>query len=68
MACVCLVVVVVVVVCRGVCRGVCGCECGCLGDRGGAGALAVGEAVIVVPPPSPFSRRFNMDGEGMSAK
>ena len=27
--------------------------------------LAVGETVILLNPPSPFSRCFNMDGEGM---
>ena len=30
--------------------------------------LAVGETVILLAPPSPFSRRFNSDGEKMSAK
>ena len=28
----------------------------------------VGETVILLRPPSPFRRCFNMDGEGMSAK
>ena len=31
-------------------------------------AIAVGETVILLTPPSPSSRRFNMDGEGVSAK
>ena len=30
--------------------------------------LAVGETVILLPPPLPFSRRFNRDGEGAPAK
>ena len=30
--------------------------------------VAVGETVVLRAPPSPFSRCFNMDGEGMSAK
>ena len=33
-----------------------------------AARLAVGETVILLHPPSPFSRCFNRDGEGMSAK
>ena len=32
------------------------------------GRLAVGETCHSAAPPSPFSRRFNMDGEGMPVK
>ena len=30
--------------------------------------VAIGETVILLHPPSPFSRCFNMDGEGVSVK
>ena len=30
--------------------------------------VAVGETVILLHPPSTFSRCFNIDGEGVSAK
>ena len=30
--------------------------------------VAVGETVILLHPPSPFSRCFNVDEEGMSVK
>ena len=33
-----------------------------------AGSRRVGEAAILLHPPSPFSRCFNMDGEGVSVK
>ena len=36
-------------------------------QRTGAG-VAVGETVILLHPPSTFSRRFNSDGERASAK
>ena len=35
---------------------------------GSADDLAVDETVILLHPPSPTCRRFNTDGEGMSAK
>ena len=37
------------------------------GDWDGA-LIAVGETVILLHPPSSFSRCFNTDGEGMSVK
>ena len=38
-------------------------------SRSSARHLAVGETVILLhPPPSPFSRCFNRDGEGTPAK
>ena len=33
-----------------------------------ASLAAVGETVTLLHPPSTFSRYFNVDGEGMSAK
>ena len=39
----------------------------CLDDRGEGWGIVIGEAVILLPPPSRFGMCSNTDGEGVSA-
>ena len=45
-----------------------GCHAGVHHPRHQPVCFAVGETVILLQPPLPFSRRFNRTGEVMSAK